>query len=51
MWKGVTPVSMLNFYLSFFLQAFTRKPNKPEDSRNYKEIQGLRSTLDFLEIS
>ena len=44
-------VSLRNFYLSFFLQAFTRKSNKPEDSRNSKEIKGVGCTLDFLEIS
>ena len=36
MWRGVTPICMLrgsvslrNFYLYFFLQAFTRNSNKP----------------------
>ena len=43
-------VSLRHFYRSFFLQNLPENPTNHADSRNFKEIQGVRSTLDFLEM-
>ena len=63
MWRGMTPGSILRVYLTVtggsvslrtstcisFCKLLPENPTK--DSRNSKEIQGVGSTLDFLEKS
>ena len=64
MWRGVTSISMLrvyvivtvslksvslrNFYLSFFMQAFTRKSNK---ACKFKKFQGNPRSWEHLGYS